>query len=326
MRPSTPDATHTAPAVTASARGAFPTSNDCTTLLEPGSTCARCGSSPSATHSDPPPNATAAGAPPTGIRTASSRVRSIRETVPSSRVGDPHGAGAGHHGAGPFPTENWAVIRPLSGSISPTAFSPMPGSPSGSSTRMTPNAVTPARSRTAAPTSNRARAGPAAAERPSPGCGVGRRGEVERGILREDRVVQALQLGAGLDADLLHERRSAPRGRPRAPPTGGRSGTARACAAACRRSRSGCSRDERLELADHLGVAARLEVGVDRHLRRAQTELVEAADLRRRRTARRQGRRAGRRARERAPRAARRSLEQALEAHGIDVAVRSCSS
>ena len=37
--------------------------------------------------------------------------------------------------------------------------------------------------------------------------------------------------------------------------------------------------DQRVELADHLGVPAGREVGVDRHLRRAQPQIVEAADL-----------------------------------------------
>ena len=48
---------------------------------------------------------------------------------------------------------------------------------------------------------------------------------------------------------------------------------------ACRRSRSGCSRDQPVELADHLGVATRLEVGVDRELGRAQPQLLQPADL-----------------------------------------------
>ena len=41
------------------------------------------------------------------------------------------------------------------------------------------------------------------------------------------------------------------------------------------RSRSGCSRDERLELGDHLRVPAELELGVDPPLERLQAELVE---------------------------------------------------
>jgi hypothetical protein len=56
-----------------------------------------------------------------------------------------------------------------------------------------------------------------------------RRGAVQRRVLGEDRVVQAPQFGAWLDADLLNEHH-APRGRHRAPPPGGRSDTARPCA------------------------------------------------------------------------------------------------
>ena len=55
------------------------------TLLEPGSTCATERESPSATHSEPAPNARAAGAPPTSI-VVTWRSRSMRETVPSSRL------------------------------------------------------------------------------------------------------------------------------------------------------------------------------------------------------------------------------------------------
>ena len=47
-----------------------------------------------------------------------------------------------------------------------------------------------------------------------------------------------------------------------------------------RRSRSGCSRDERLELADDVAVAAELEVGVDPLLDRDEAQLLEPADLR----------------------------------------------
>ena len=37
------------------------------------------------------------------------------------------------------------------------------------------------------------------------GLRLGRRGQVERRVVREDLLVQALQVGAGLDADLLDE-------------------------------------------------------------------------------------------------------------------------
>ena len=59
--------------------------------------------------------------------------------------------------------------------------------------------------------------------------------------------------------------------------------------------------DERLELADELAVATELEVGVDPRLERAQPQLLEAGDLRLRRTARRRSPRARARARARAP-------------------------
>ena len=106
----------------------------------------------------------------------------------------------------------------------------MPDMPSGSSTRMTPNAVTPASNEDGG---DRRGAGRAARRRPGRGhrLGVGRRGRGRApDRARGSALVQALQLGARLDADLLHQRRSAPRGTPRAPPTAGRSGTARACA------------------------------------------------------------------------------------------------
>ena len=73
---------------------------------------------------------------------------------------------------------------------------------------MTPNAVTPTSSSSAAPTSNarERRRGSVADSRH--GLRLGRRGQVERGVLLEDLLVQALQLGARLDADLLHELRA----------------------------------------------------------------------------------------------------------------------
>ena len=107
---------------------------------------------------------------------------------------------------------------------------------------------------------------------------LGRRGQVERGVLGEDRLVQALQLGAGLDADLLDERRA------RVAVGGER---LRLAAGAIEREHplgvqalaQRVLGDERVELADHLGVPAGREVGVDRHLGRAQAQLLEPADL-----------------------------------------------
>ena len=46
-----------------------------------------------------------------------------------------------------------------------------------------------------------------------------------------------------------------------------------------RRSRSGCSADERLELGNELGVAAEGEVGLDPLLESGQAQLLEASDL-----------------------------------------------
>ena len=90
---------------------------------------------------------------------------------------------------------------------------------------------------------------------------------------------------------------------------------------ACRCSRSGCAATSRVELADHLGVAPGLEVGVDRHLGSAQAQLVEAADLRgRERLARHVGERVAAPQRERLARAG--LLEQPLEAHRIDIVAR----
>ena len=61
--------------------------------------------------------------------------------------------------------------------------------------------------------------------------------------------------------------------------------------------------DEGLELADELGMAAELELGVDQLLPRRRAELLEPRHLDAARTARARGRRAAARARARAPRA-----------------------
>ena len=92
-----------------------------------------------------------------------SRSRSIRETVPSAALAIQTDPPPPTTALGLLPTPYCAVIRPLSGSISPTAFSPMPGRPSGSRTRITPYAVRPATTRTAAATSTQRRAACAAA-------------------------------------------------------------------------------------------------------------------------------------------------------------------
>ena len=78
--------------------------------------------------------------------------------------------------------------------------------------------------------------------------------------------------------------------------------------------------DERVELADHLGVAAGLEVGVDRALRRPHAQLLEPADLGgRERLVGEVGERVAVPERERVARA--RLAHQPLEAHGVDVAL-----
>ena len=97
------------------------------------------------------------------------------------------------------------MMRPLSGSIWPTAFSPMRVT-SSSATRMTPYAVTPATTRTAAATTSSGRS--RRRGRASGSAAVDGACEVERGVLREDRVVEPAQLRPGLDADLLHQRRA----------------------------------------------------------------------------------------------------------------------
>jgi hypothetical protein len=101
---------------------------------------------------------------------------------------------------------------------------------------------------------------------------------VEPRILAQDRVVQLAQRGSGLDADLLDQRRS------RLPV-----GLQRLCLAARAVQREHplglqplaqrVARDERLELAEHLAMAARRQVAVDRALDRGQVQLLEAADL-----------------------------------------------
>ena len=260
---STADATQTAPEPTATASAALPTAMRCTTLLICGSIWATVRPWPSATHSDPAPNASPVGSPPTSIVTTSRRARLIRDTVPSSRLATHTEPAPAATASGPCPTGYWAVIRPLSGSISPTAFSSMPARLSGSSTRMTPKAsdagdqqrsggdeqhrsTTAARRRRAA-----SRSGAAAPGRSSAGSCA----RIASWSRRSSR--------AGLDADLLDQHRARLAVGLRAPPTGGRRDTARACAARAaahaadaRRSAPRARRSPRR--------AAGREVGVDR--------------------------------------------------------------
>ena len=107
---------------------------------------------------------------------------------------------------------------------------------------------------------------------------TGHRRELEAALLAQDRRVEALQLGARLDAELVDERLPRRRvhlerlGLPPGPVEREHQLRARALA---KRVRS----DERLELADELGVAAEGEVGVDPLLERREPQLLEARDL-----------------------------------------------
>ena len=96
-------------------------------------------------------------------------------------------------------------------------------------------------------------------------------------------------------------------GRPAARPPGGPRGTARASAARAAAPWYGCSSTSRSSSADHLGVAAQRELGVDRLLGRRPRADPRAGRSPPGRTARTPGRRAARRAtaraRSRAPRA-----------------------
>ena len=169
---------------------------------------------------------------------------------------------------------------------------------------MTPNAVIPASSSTAAPTSSarerrgRAPARPEVASPVRPPLA-----QVERGVVGEDPLVQPAQLGAGLDADLLDERRArlpVRLQRLRLPPGAVEREHPLAVQALAQRVLG----DQPVELADQLGVAPGRQVGVDRHLGGAQAQLLEAPDLDSRRTARRPGPPAARPATAPAPRAA----------------------
>ena len=199
-------------------------------------------------------------------------------------------------------------MRPPSGSIAPTKFSSIRGSRSGAVTRLTPKASRPAAAEsTATATSGwirrrRRRPRRCRLRRRWTGRRRGRR-RVERRIVREDRLLEPLQLGPGLDADLLDERVArlpvgverlglAPGAIQREHPLGVQPLAQRVL------------RDERLELADHVGVPPRREVRLDRQLVRVHAQLVEPADLGGGERLARRRRRAPRRARARAPRAA----------------------
>ena len=145
------------------------------------------------------------------------------------------------------------------------------------------------------------------------------RGAVERRVLGEDRLVQPPQLGAGLDADLLDQhcaRVAVGLERLRLAPAAVQREHALGVQPLAQRVLG----DERVELADHLGVPAGVEVRVDRQLGRAQPQLVEPADLGgRERLVGDVGQRLAAPQRERLPGAP--VVEQPLEPRRVDVAV-----
>ena len=84
--------------------------------------------------------------------------------------------------------------------------------------------------------------------------------------------------GPGSTPICVHERRLGRLGRPPARRLGGRTGTARASAAAVQPLAQGLARQQRLDLDQHLGVTAGREVVVDGQLGRAHAQLLEAPD------------------------------------------------
>ena len=103
------------------------------------------------------------------------------------------------------------------------------------------------------------------------------RGAIERRVLREDRILQAPQLGARLDTDLVdQDRAGVPVGleRLRLSPAA----IQREHASRVQLLAQGVRFDERLELADGLGAAGR-QVRIECELGRVQTQFVEPADL-----------------------------------------------
>ena len=107
---------------------------------------------------------------------------------------------------------------------------------------------------------------------------LGRRRRGEGGVLGEDLLLEAAQLGPGLDPDLLGQRL--------ARLAVGLQGLGLAPGAVEGEHALGVEAlvervlgEQRLERADHLGVSPRRELGVDRELDRAQVKLLEAADL-----------------------------------------------
>ena len=105
-----------------------------------------------------------------------------------------------------------------------------------------------------------------------------RRGRGELLVLVQDRAVKRLQLGARVDPELVHERRArrcVRVERLRLPARAVEREHQLAAQALPQRLLA----NERLELADELGAAAALEVGVDPRLERGEPELLEPRDL-----------------------------------------------
>jgi hypothetical protein len=272
---STADATQTAPEPTATACAALPTSIVSSTVLVSGSTSATVRPWPFATHSDPAPNASPLGSDVDRHDLAVPAVDPRDGSV--QPVGDPHRAGAGGHG-----------LRTVSDGV-------LGGDPAAVGVDQ-PDLVLvdprqAVRPRHAADAERHdARKQQQRGDREQWHRAAGwrtrgrrrprgrRRGGLERRVLSQDRLLEALQLGTRLDADLLdqHCARLAV-------------GVQRVALTAVAIERQHALRvqplaqrmlvDERLELADQLAVAARREVGVDRHFGRAHAQLAQPVDL-----------------------------------------------
>ena len=107
---------------------------------------------------------------------------------------------------------------------------------------------------------------------------LNRDGEVEGRVLPQDRLVEAAQLRAGLDADRVHELVARPAvGAERVglAPAAVEGEHAQRVEALAQRLAS----EDRLGLVDHLCVAARREILLERQLDGAEAQVLEAADL-----------------------------------------------
>ena len=144
------------------------------------------------------------------------------------------------------------------------------------------------------------------------------RRQVERGVLAEDRVVEAPELGAGLDADRLDEHRA---GVPVRVQRGGLAAAAvqREHPQAVQSFAQRLADHQRVQLADHVGVAPGGEVLADRLLDRREPQLLQPADLERRERLR--GDVVERRPAPQRERVARRARgDEALEAADVEIA------